>query len=216
MQSSRVAKNLLVPGARVGGYRVVTADGERLVLRGDWRFAAGLFLLGLLLNAFGLMAWAAVLRGEGRQQHVSTRALFTPVFGLLATAVAQWMTTSDIDGARRALIIRTPWGQKERPAQQLSEVRVVILPTSLEQRETCEVTLRGPGDAVAAMIGRRRTTKTDAPALLAAAERIGQLLGLEVRCFGEMADAPEATKAAFETLRRLPAPAGQRPRDIAA
>lgn len=194
----------LAPGARVGSYTLVAWNKDGITLKGHRGFSGGLIAFGLIVAAWGLMAVAGLLRGET----VPLKALLFPVLGLICAGagVVQWHAGYIIDRSTRSLLRTGITGSSHLHAESLDAVRILILPTNLQQRESVQVTIvRKPASegalATEETVGIRRTTKSDAPNLIRAATHVAALLRLPLVVDGEIQHAPAAVQQALLAAR---------------
>ena len=221
-QPEQPAEGLLTPGVRVGGFTVIRAGEHELVLRARQGVSIGLMVGGLLLAAWGAMAWFAAFR-----HGFDTAKLYklaTPLIGLFMVGggIAQYLSLLVFDGSTHSLGSRlvtedkTPGARdKTRLFGTYHTVEVEILPNNLNQRETCIVRVLEPGSTQArpkgVMIGQRRTNQDDVITLLAGAQHMAALLDLPLLCKGEMQIAPEKVKEAYNRFCRNRAESGVQP-----
>jgi hypothetical protein len=212
-QDEPSANSLLTPGVRVGGFRVIRAGEQELVLRARQGVSIGLMVGGLLLGVWGAIEWIAAFRhGFGT---VPLYLLALPFIGLFMVGggIAQYLSLLVFDGTIHQLGSRLITEDQKPGAKEKTRrfgtyhtVEVEILPNNLNQRETCIVRVLSPGSTPArpdgVMIGRRRTNQDDVITLLAGARRMATLLNLPLVCKGEMQIAPEKVKAACNRFCR--------------
>lgn len=194
-------------GMNLGGFVVQGIAEGRLTLRGSRKFAVKAIVVGTFLLIFGLLAWAAVARGDAHRQHIAARALVAPLIGAISLLIGlvRLGETWEFDAASRTLVLFRFLGHRILRPGSLTCVRLTALPTNLRQRETLVLDLV-VSDRIWFPVGRIRTSKPAAADLITAAAQISDMLQLPLDITGELASAMPCTIARFSQLANTPRP----------
>lgn len=197
--AGRVGAGCLVAGAHLGGFTVHRVATGRLTLRGSRAFATKSIALGVVLLAFGLCAWASVLRHDPAAPH--GKVLVFPLLGVIGIVLGltRLGETWEFDASSRVLVIFGFLGHKVLRPGFFNRVRLTALPTNLKQRETLVLDLV-VSDRVRYPVGRRRTNKPDAANLIVAARQIAAMLALPLEVVGTLELAPPSILQEFADL----------------
>jgi hypothetical protein len=182
-QTEPSAVSLLTPGVRIGGFTVIRAGENELVLRARQTVSIGLMVAGVLLGAWGALVWIAAFRHGFDTIQLYKLAL--PLLGifLFGGGIAQSLSLLVFDGTIHQLGSRLITEDKRPDGREKTKrfgtydtVEVEILPNNLNQRESCVVRVLKPGSQPAhpdgVMIGQRRTNEDDVITLLAGARHM--------------------------------------------
>jgi hypothetical protein len=155
-------------------------------------------VLGAVLMVFGLLAWAAVARGEAHTQHITGGILIAPVSGALSIllGLVRLGETWEFDAASRTLVLFRFLGHRVLAPGSLACVRLTALPTNLRQRETLVLDLV-VSDRIWFPVGRIRTNKPEAAHLITAAAIISAMLKLPLDIVGVLESAHPTPLARF-------------------
>jgi len=174
------------------------------MLRGSRRFAMWQFMIGLVVTALGLCAWASVLRGDAASTGAHGKVLVFPIAGIV-WMLSGFLLLGDVwqfDATGRKFSRVGFFRFDTLPADQMHSVRLTALPTNLRQRET--LVLEMIAGTKRFSIGSRRTSKPDAMNLITLAERIASILHLPLETSGELVSAPPAMRERFALLAAHP------------
>jgi hypothetical protein len=188
---------------RVGDYKIAAVDPTRLVFEGSGKKALGIISVGLVLAAWGAMAWMA--RGDEtrrpdsnarryrsewqqrREEKSQTKALLLLPGGLILAFIgaAKWGSGCIVDG-NTCRLRKSGWfggGDVEREA--MSQVLLRLNPKTSHQPECVDLCVQDANGKSLLFLGQLRTSSADAANLAWVAPRIAALLRLPMNVDGE-------------------------------
>jgi hypothetical protein len=189
--------DLLVPGIRIGRLKVVAATPDSLTLAGNMLVSILLLIAGLFLAVVAALLWIALIRGTDtvKVALIVSFLAFLALFIGASTFGARYI----FDAASRTLVYTQLFGLRKTTYQApaISFVSIRTNPASASARECAWLHLMDERELVALYLARTRTTDPSAPALVALADHIADLLDLTRRAEGEPGAASPAFCATF-------------------